>query len=214
MKNGGRLVIVRGATGGGKTTALEEAQKIAKRTLAKKTPRETLECLSVQLNNLIDDHDTLSDDQVESHIWKEFSRAIDEHLPSDTSGFFMSEEFIVWLQSEPRYQDESDNIYRFFEKSRRYMIAIEKKTGFGTYDVETLETIVMDDWRRSIDCFSSKDLAIEKIAKLHFSIHRSLGKQIGLHRIFILDNVDHFHPRFQRLIVHYALWLSELLVYG
>lgn len=204
--NGGGLVIIRGATGSGKTSGIKRALELASDKLKKTSFSSKIDPIFLNFNNIAT-FDTDEEQDATLYIWQEFATAIDSHIGDVSTGDSL--DFLQWLNAQGSMKNHMVNIFRFFEKNAEYLRGIKSGSGFGKHSVADLKTIVVEDWRASFDSFSNEELAKHKIARLRYIMDTAPDN--ATHRVVIIDNVDHLPPRLQNQIVDNSIWLTEFL---
>jgi len=207
--NGGGVVVIRGATGSGKTSAIRRGIYLAELKLKQRRKREKLDVVWLELNNLDDSILSASKREMDNYIWRTLAVEIEnffEYTPvSETDRL----PFLYWLKNHSNITAKIRNIFQFFELNSKYLDAISSGSGLHGLTVVECEQLVDKEWKLCVSSVSDQEYALYKIACLRFALQKSDNSIT--HRVIVVDNVDHLPPDFQRTVVNAALWMSEFL---
>jgi len=98
--NGGGVVIIRGGTGAGKTTAVQRAVKIAKGELYKQHSSSALDVIWLEFNNLQDALEIKEPSEFRIYIWRELASKIDDYLNFKGHEGGDDLPFLLWLDRQ------------------------------------------------------------------------------------------------------------------
>jgi hypothetical protein len=206
----GRLLVLRGATGSGKTTALEQAIDIATLKVKAANPERQFEILHININN-ISSLEGKAIAEISEHVWTEYAVCIDKQLAIMGTSESIAEQWLFygWLKGQSSFIQKIPNIYRFFEKNREFLEGVKEKSGYAKYNVDELKEIIINDWRATVEKMSVEEICKYKVALFRYALTDRKDNKL-VHAI-IIDNIDHISPELQHIVVENSIWLSDCL---
>ncbi|HCK84141.1 MAG TPA: hypothetical protein DHW63_06395, partial [Hyphomonadaceae bacterium] len=211
LPNAGRVMIIRGATGAGKTTTLEYCSSRAiDRTKQLGNERE-LWLVPLQFND-VDGVMLETSGAIDlSYFWRYVASKVIDVFNVDVETAVEVGVFLKWCSRQPELKAHVEPLFRFLETALPKVHAFVDRRGLGTITVDQLLDHLLREREHFIGTMTEKELAIYGLAKFRFTMEQEDAKHRRI--VLIVDNVDHLPPAFQTELVRFSMWVAQFLTF-
>lgn len=212
--NGGAILILRGATGSGKTTAIMRViERVALLSLANTEIPQT-DVLRLDLNHISNDFFSDGGESTENsfqcYLWRCLAEEINCLIDGETlASPEFQEGFRIWVITDKVLLPFLPGVAKFRNKNIEYIQGIISGAGFLQKSVDDLREIVYEEWRLCLEGMGAIESSRLNIARFLYSCRLTGRSEFA--KCIIVDNADALDPRFQRQVVDAAMWLAHYL---
>lgn len=210
-KSKGGVLLVRGAAGSGKTTALKLAAYRARRNLKRRVNPSRLEVIWLDFNSV--EEIVLMGSNPKQQIWgylrSEISRqgnAFSNLIPSHKEQF---QKFFPWLLGQQRLIGAMSDVGRFVLANREDIVSYSQGRGTEGMDQDQLLRVLIERKTLIWQNLDHKEFLFLEVA--HLKHWLETNKTSHIQPIVVVDNVDHLPPVYQIAIVEAASLIARIL---